>query len=290
MVRAEDSDQEMEDVQKTKKTVKKASEPEDDEQQANNGEEGSEEEEEYEIERILDAKRGMFPDGHLGYLVKWKGYDHTQNSWVNEEDAVNATELIDDFWRRKKGGRKSDAPKPKPKPTPTSSVKAKQAEVSEAEEEPPKKKRARPSKSKSIEISDDEVEPKPKKAKQPPPQSKATPSGKSGRKSTDVAPSDAMDEDGQGSDAEPMADMSKLFSRDSWENLVNEIQTVERTDDGKLWVYFTLTKQGRKAAGGGLRAREEASVCKKKMAEKLCDFYEHNLRWRKTEGDEPEED
>ena len=37
-----------------------------------------EEEEEYEVEAILDSrKKGQF----IKYLVKWKGYSDTENSW-----------------------------------------------------------------------------------------------------------------------------------------------------------------------------------------------------------------
>jgi hypothetical protein len=78
-------------------------------------EEEEEEEEEYEIEAILGARKGAFPQvrslasrvllvrsylasrrvhfplselqGRTGYLVKWKGYDETENSWVDERDA-----------------------------------------------------------------------------------------------------------------------------------------------------------------------------------------------------------
>lgn len=73
------------------------------------GEEGGEEESEYEIEAIIDAKRGSFPEvgrhertickpttqdasslssqGRMGYFVKWKGYPDSENSWVDEQDA-----------------------------------------------------------------------------------------------------------------------------------------------------------------------------------------------------------
>jgi chromobox protein 5 len=79
---------------------------------ANGANEGSEEESEYEIEAILDAKRGMFPNGRIGYFVKWKGYTAEDNSWVDEADAGNADELIKAFWSKQKSskgkrGRKS---------------------------------------------------------------------------------------------------------------------------------------------------------------------------------------
>ena len=76
---------------------------------AQSGDEGSDNgedsNEEYEIEAILDAKHGAFPgvrsstldfgilnvvtrpQGRMGYLVKWKGYEEEHNSWVDAEDA-----------------------------------------------------------------------------------------------------------------------------------------------------------------------------------------------------------
>lgn len=60
----------------------------------------------YEIEAILDAKRGatgsvrslkhslrdarltISSKASIGYLVKWKGYPDEENSWVDEGDAV----------------------------------------------------------------------------------------------------------------------------------------------------------------------------------------------------------
>ncbi|KAG6884184.1 hypothetical protein C0993_000559 [Termitomyces sp. T159_Od127] len=56
------------------------------------------EEEEYEIEEILNAKKGYFPDGRMGYFVKWKGFNSSENSWVDEHDAGNAKALIEEFW------------------------------------------------------------------------------------------------------------------------------------------------------------------------------------------------
>jgi len=52
-------------------------------------------EEEYEIEAILDARRR----GHgrqLQYLVHWKGYPHSDDSWIPHSD-VHAEELLEGF-------------------------------------------------------------------------------------------------------------------------------------------------------------------------------------------------
>jgi len=52
-------------------------------------------EEEYEIEAILDSRRKG--RGHqLQYLVHWKGYPHSDDSWIGHKD-LHAPELLEDF-------------------------------------------------------------------------------------------------------------------------------------------------------------------------------------------------
>ena len=56
-------------------------------------------EEEYKVEKILDAKhkgRGR----KLHYLIRWKGYPASDNSWKPAEN-LNAEELITEYERRK---------------------------------------------------------------------------------------------------------------------------------------------------------------------------------------------
>jgi hypothetical protein len=55
-------------------------------------------EEEFEVEKILDAR----PQGRgrkMHYLVKWKGYPTSDNSWEPEEN-VHAEKLIKEFHKR----------------------------------------------------------------------------------------------------------------------------------------------------------------------------------------------
>src|ERR1700744_1670275 len=55
--------------------------------------------EEFEVEKILDAKkRGR--GRKLHYLIKWKGYPTSDNSWEKAED-VHTDELIAEFNKRK---------------------------------------------------------------------------------------------------------------------------------------------------------------------------------------------
>lgn len=63
------------------------------------------EEEDFEMEAILDVKykkpskdaiRKGFTSG-VWYLVQWKGYSPTENTWTEKENIENADELITEF-------------------------------------------------------------------------------------------------------------------------------------------------------------------------------------------------
>ena len=49
---------------------------------------------EYEVDAVLDSKISR---RKLFYLVHWKGYDNTENTWESAQNLLNSQELIDDF-------------------------------------------------------------------------------------------------------------------------------------------------------------------------------------------------
>jgi hypothetical protein len=52
---------------------------------------------EYEVEEIMQTrKRGR----GMQFLVKWKGYDHTEDTWEPRRNLANAQDLIDEFYQR----------------------------------------------------------------------------------------------------------------------------------------------------------------------------------------------
>ena len=53
---------------------------------------------EYEVEQILDARPRANP---REYLVKWKGYDHCDNTWEPLSNLQHAKEAISDYHRRR---------------------------------------------------------------------------------------------------------------------------------------------------------------------------------------------
>ncbi|KAI6044417.1 hypothetical protein EDC04DRAFT_2642470 [Pisolithus marmoratus] len=235
---------------------------------AEDGPEEEEGEEEYEIEAILDAKKGRFPNGRMGYLVKWKNYSAEYNSWVDETDAGNAQELIEDFWaqrrRNKPGPRKSEPIKTKPRNLAAKPSRKSLAQESSPDTEPPSKKRGRPRRTEpnpDHEMIAEDEEPRATK--------KARKSEGTSRKAADKPDS---------GEEMIVGTMKKHMQISSWEHLVETVDTVERNSDGELFVYFTLKNDmGRK--------RENSRLCAEKFPQKLIKFYESNLRWKIEDGE-----
>ncbi|KAK7687784.1 hypothetical protein QCA50_009003 [Cerrena zonata] len=266
---ADDSDVEMDEPSKNNKKQVASNEESDD---VEGGSEG-EAEEEYEIENILGHKYNMKEfEGRIGYLVKWKGFPDSENSYVDERDAVGAQDLIAAYWKTlkkdPKKGRKSNASAREPSAQPV-----------EGSPPPQQKKRGRPRKSKTpdIEISDDEEEEVAPKKKAKPAPRKSAGSASKGRKPAKLVSEDedAVDDD--------LGTMDKWMDAPSWEHIVEAIDTVERTRQNELYVYFTLNNKSATKAGF-TRCREKSQICRKKMPEKLLDFYEKNLRWREDDS------
>jgi hypothetical protein len=71
--------------------------------------------EQYEVDEILDSRLKGRRYKRLEYLVSWKGYSPSDNSWEPDAHLDDAPELVSAFHRRY-----PDKPKPTPKPKPTS--------------------------------------------------------------------------------------------------------------------------------------------------------------------------
>ncbi|KAF8186776.1 hypothetical protein BJ912DRAFT_451946 [Pholiota molesta] len=53
--------------------------------------------EEVEIERILKERKTR--DGVAEFLVRWKGFDESENEWIKEYDMQHAREAVEEFRR-----------------------------------------------------------------------------------------------------------------------------------------------------------------------------------------------
>ncbi|TFY83655.1 hypothetical protein EWM64_g359 [Hericium alpestre] len=274
MVRAHSgSESEMETEGKQAKASKRQSSTEADAPPETDNAEGSNEETsepEYEIEAILDSKRGVFGKGSAGYLVKWKGFGDEENSWVSEEDASNAKDLIDEFWARhakqKKTARVSEAKPAKGRPP---SAKAESPAVEAA---PAVKKRGRGRPSKTKPETDEEEEAVPAKKKSRPSNGTAA----KGRTA------EASPEEDESETAVPEVTVHPSKSKKykdvaNWERFVEKIDTVERSGEDELLVYFRMKDIADPCV-------EVSDVAAKHFPQTLIRFYESNLRWKSTDG------
>ncbi|CAD6982649.1 unnamed protein product [Tilletia controversa] len=89
------------------------------------GDDDDEEQDEYEIEAVRDHKyTGKAPRRRLQYLIKWKGYPESDNTWEPEENTENSKDAVDEYWNNNEHGelpkgrkrRAADDPKPASKP------------------------------------------------------------------------------------------------------------------------------------------------------------------------------
>jgi len=175
----------------------------------------------------------------MAYFVKWRGYLESENSWVREADAPyvspsvchwlgahdsdlcrNADELISKFLDEKRAREKAAkkaATKPRKSTEPPKKEPKKRGRVSlkskvDSDEEEPERSPVRPSAKKQ------------KKEKAP----------TSTRKRVERTP----EEDGL--DPAEFSSMNKYMHVDSWEEFIDKIDTIERDEEGNLFIYGTL--------------------------------------------------
>lgn len=164
--------------------------------------------------------------------MKWKGYPESENSWVRESDAPyvplsltelgtngfdlcrNADEMISKFLdekRAKQKGKKAAKPR----------------KSTEASKQEPKKRGRISTKSKAD--SDEEPEPSPVRP--------ITKKQKKAPASTKKAEPTRNDE---AHEMLSFESMDKYMSVSSWEDLVDKIDTIERDEEGNLFIYGSL--------------------------------------------------
>ncbi|KAJ3281539.1 hypothetical protein HDU79_010681 [Rhizoclosmatium sp. JEL0117] len=118
--------------QKKKQSKKKTTEKKVEKKQEEQKEE-EEEEEDYEVEKILSHKTDRKLRARV-YLVKWKGYPSSENSWI-PEDNFGTREILDEYIEKyvlDKDDAKKDSEDPEPTTSSSSATKRKQPDPSSA--------------------------------------------------------------------------------------------------------------------------------------------------------------
>lgn len=186
----------------------------------------------------------------MGYFVKWKGYSHNDNSWVDELDAGcvlssresssmliyypcrNAIDLVNEYWKQNPGKKKGAVPRKstEKRSSPKKSRKSAAPEDTSDAETVSTKKRGR--KSAAAKKVDSDVEMDVDEVVETRAPKKARKSQASKPKPIEKTP----EEEGK-----IIGNMHDYMHMKNWEGLVRSVDTVEReSEDGQLVVYFTL--------------------------------------------------
>ncbi|KAF7335573.1 Chromatin-associated protein swi6 [Mycena venus] len=232
---------------------------ESDRQQSGGEEDEAEDSEWYEIEAILDARKGIFEKKKFGYLVKWKGYGSDQNSWVAEADAGNATDLIDAYWDQR---NKKKAPKKVAKKESKRSRKCMEESEYEYDPDDPMSMAKTRGRDESVLLSDGNIDTEDDELAMSVVEKPERKTSKKFEESIDLVDSKIPDDDQFG----PMP--AEYLDEATWDQLIQQIHTVSRVGD-KLYVFFTLH--------GGEHVRMSSQICADKFPKLLLNFYEAHL-------------
>jgi hypothetical protein len=164
--------------------------------------------------------------------VKWKGYPTSENSWVKESDAPyvsatliwlgsdhfdlhrNADELISLFMDKRAKEKNAEKKKAATKPRKSS------------DRQQDYKKRGRATTKSRADSSSEESERSTVKTKK---QKKVTASAKN-----------KESHEKEDTDMGHFASMEKYMHLDSWDDLISKVETIEKDDDGVLYLYGIL--------------------------------------------------
>ncbi|CAO1621149.1 unnamed protein product [Sympodiomycopsis kandeliae] len=258
---------------------------------------------EYEVEKILDHKF-VAKTGTHKFLVKWLGYPDSENTWEPEAN-VMAPELIDAYWASKPRStqvdkkadhlRNANHSKPSSSRSPsTTSSSSKTTSVAA-------------SKGKYFKLFPDlrgGGSTSSKYASSPLIQQRGGGATNSkGKRPADVDGDSIMvsgdeDEDDMMTAMEEEEEVEAIQSSSqeeiewakkeqewkaeydpmkSWEDVVKQVSTLERTDDGQLLAYLDFSN--------GATLIYPTSIANKKCPQKLLEFYEAHLKFKEPERD-----
>ncbi|EPX72904.1 chromodomain protein 2 [Schizosaccharomyces octosporus yFS286] len=222
------------------------------EESGSEGSDGSGEEE-YIVEAVLDARLKENGTGYQYYL-KWEGYDDPEdNTWNEEEDCVGCQELVNEFWRKKGGKPPINMLRTKRRKARSTSQSRKLLEKKTDDDlKPPistfsRKRRKSATKSKNLEENSD-VDPSLSPLLRS--ESSAIDSFLALRKTNAFKPP---------------------FHMESWEDLVDRVETVQKLKSGKIIVQLQW-KDGQKSAHDNVIIHQKCPL-------HIIRFYEDHLNF-----------
>jgi len=228
---------------------------------SNESDENVEQEEEYIVEKVLDVK---VEKGKRYYLIKWEGYSSEDNTWENE-DNCDCKDLIEEFYKNR--NEKQKKTKKEKAVNKEESVKAEEEEKNNKKRKSPesadqKQKMIKSSKS----VKEDLIDSKRKQTNE----------------KQDVSNNKSKEKIEFYKCYVPEAKLpSSKMSKDSWENLIDCIESIEESDEVvnkkdkndiiRLKVYVRWKD--------GVRSVHTNQVMNNKCPKKMIEFYENHIRF-----------
>ncbi|AAW44506.2 hypothetical protein CNG01300 [Cryptococcus deneoformans JEC21] len=198
-------------------------------------------EDEYEVEKVI-KHRGK--GKNIEFLVRWKGYGPEYDTWEPTENVASAEEAVAAYWESQ--DKTAAAPR----------------------------KRGR---QEAYTASQASITPKPESSKQAAKKARTSTAANGIKASVDKGEGDegASDDD---IDRQYSGNLDKYNDLKNWENVVQNIETVEQGEGGQLIVYATMK--------GGEKVTIPTEVAYRKCPLKCLYFYQKHLKWRPVDENE----
>ncbi|KAI4227264.1 MAG: hypothetical protein L6R36_002533 [Xanthoria steineri] len=192
-------------------------------------------EEVYVVEKIL-AHHDNFADNEMRYEIKWKGYEKkADRTWETEGNLEGARDLLEAYW--KAIGGKPDPASKKEKP-----AGKKRGRQSTGTMQPAAKKQMKPGRKSLSAMEDPDATPEP-------------PVGFTNVNHETWKPPPPLD--------------------NAWENLVMNVDTIEKDDKGELWAFLVWNEKNEDDRFN--RSKAKLATCNKACPQRMLRFYEQHV-------------
>ncbi|EPB88450.1 hypothetical protein HMPREF1544_04685 [Mucor circinelloides 1006PhL] len=233
--------------------------------------ESSAAEEEYEVERVESHQiTGKGKRAKLQYLVKWKNYPDSDNTWEPAEAVENAKQLVDEYWATQGGEKeREEVFKQLQGGNKAAAATKEKKEVAVAEEEEPvvesRKRKARGTTAASTETATATTTNSRKK------RAKADTSDAEDTKQKESEAAYESEDEFDVSDSEVEGETFRINQK--WDGRVYKVQYVRRDEDDDQ-LYAIVRWNDSKLA------KYKTSTVARKAPLKLIEFYENRLSFQ----------
>ncbi|KAG4088610.1 hypothetical protein H8356DRAFT_1432678 [Neocallimastix lanati (nom. inval.)] len=231
---------------------------------SNESDENVEQEEEYSVEKVLDVK---IEKGERYYLIKWEGYSSEDNSWEHENDC-DCKDLIEEFYKNRYENQKKlkkEKPVVKKEAIKSEEERSKKRKSPETSEQKQKMRRSVKS------VKDELIDSKKNQVNE----------------KLNISKNKSEDKIEFYKYYVPEGKLpSSKMSKDSWENLIDCIESIEESDEvvNKKDKHDIIRLKVYVRWKDGVRSVHSNQVTNNKCPKKMIEFYENHIRFLKNQN------